>query len=252
MLFDFLKRPQLPTTLHITHAKAGSTWIDRMLRSLFGKEVHERPYQMPDFTSAKEKVFTLFMTRDDFTARPELASAKRFIVVRDLRDTLISLYFSVRETHKPDPSGKIEALRSELRARDVAGGLDFLLEGTGVATIARIQRSWFGSGEIVLRYEDLIADDVALFTDLFIEKLGLPVSAKSVERAVVKNRFEKIYKRKLGEEDAGSHGRKGTPGDWQNHFTPQLAARFQEMYGDVLAAGKYEPDASWVSRAGAA
>ena len=117
-----------------------------------------------------------------------------------------------------------------------------------MARMAAIQRSWFGSGEIVLRYEDLLADDVSLFTDLLITKLGLPVSAEKVKRAVVANRFEKIYKRKLGEEDTGSHGRKGTPGDWRNHFTAQLAARFQEMYGDVLPAGGYEADADWVRK----
>ena len=251
MLFDFLKRPELPTTLHITHAKAGSTWVDAILRSLFGRRVRPRGYQMPAFDVGKERVFSVFMDREEFTARPALATAKRFIVVRDLRDTMISLYFSMRETHKPDPSGKIEALRAELRTQNFSEGLEFLLEGTGMARMAAIQRSWFGSGEIVLRYEDLLADDVALFQKLFIEQLGLPVSAEKVERAVVANRFEKKYKRKLGEEDTTSHGRKGTPGDWRNHFTPQLAERFQELYGDVLPAGRYEADAGWVRGVGA-
>lgn len=251
MLFDFLKRPELPITLHITHAKAGSTWVDAILRTLFGKSVKPRGYQMPAFDVGKERVFSVFMDRAEFAAHPELVTSKRFIVVRDLRDTMISLYFSIRESHKPDPSGKIETLRTELRSRNVGEGLEFLLEGTGMARMAAIQRSWFGSGEIVLRYEDLLADDVALFQKLFIEQLGLPVSAEKVERAVVENRFEKKYKRKLGEEDSASHGRKGTPGDWRNHFTPKLAARFQELYGDVLPAGRYEADASWVRGVGA-
>ena len=246
MLFDFFKRPELPITLHITHAKAGSTWVHAILRTLFGKSVQPRGYQMPSFDAGRERVFSVFMARDEFLAHPELVTSKRFIVMRDLRDTLISRYFSIRETHQPDPSGKIEALRAELRAMNVEDGLARVLEDAGMAATAKIQRSWYGSGEIVLRYEDLLADDVALFTDLFVQKLGLPVSAEKVERAVVENRFEKKYKRKLGEEDAASHGRKGTPGDWKNHFTPQLTARFQERYGDVLPAGGYEADAGWV------
>jgi Sulfotransferase domain len=247
MLFDFLKGPELPITLHITHAKAGSTWVDAILRTLFGKRVLPRGYAMPVFGSGKERVFSVFMSRDEFLARPELSDSKRFIILRDLRDTLISRYFSIRETHKPDPSGKIEAQRAELRAMSVEDGLARVMEDAGMAATAKIQRSWYGSGEILLRYEDLLADDVALFTKLFVEQLGLPLTADKVERAVVENRFEKKYKRKLGEEDAGSHGRKGTPGDWRNHFTPRLAQRFQELYGDVLPAGGYETDAGWVS-----
>lgn len=246
MLFDFLKSPELPVTLHITHAKAGSTWVDAILRSLFGKRVLPRGYKMPDFATAKERVFSVFMTRDEFLARPELATAKRFIILRDLRDTLISRYFSILKTHKPEPSGKIVAQRGELQELSVEDGLARVMEDAGMAATAKIQRSWYGSGEILLRYEDLIANDVRLFTELFVKQLGLPVSVEKVERAVVENRFEKTYKRKLGEEDSSSHGRKGTPGDWQNHFTPRLAERFQELYGDVLPAGGYETDASWV------
>ena len=251
MLSFFRKSPELPILLHITHAKAGSTWVDAILRTLFGKQVRPRGYQMPDFSAGKERVFSVFMARDEFTARPELAAAKRFVVVRDLRDTMVSLYFSIRETHKPDPAGKIEALRSELKARDVGEGLEHLLEGTGMAAMARIQRSWFGSGELVLRYEDLLANDVELFVTLFCKQLVLPVSGRAVERAVLANRFEKKFKRPLGEQDLGSHGRKGTPGDWRNHFTPRLAERFQELYGDVLPAGGYEADAGWVKSIGA-
>lgn len=251
MLFDFLKSPEFPITLHITHAKAGSTWVDAILRSLFGKRVRPRGYQMPAFDSVKERIFSVFMTREEFLAHPELATAKRFIILRDLRDTLISRFFSIRETHKPDPSGKIEAQRAELRAMSVEDGLARVMEDAGMAATAKIQRSWFGSGELVLRYEDLIADDVALFTKLFIDQLGLPVTAEKVERAVVENRFEKKYKRKLGEEDSSSHGRKGTPGDWRNHFTPRLAERFHELYGDLLPAGGYEPDDGWVRSLGA-
>ena len=250
MLFDFLKGPELPITLHITHAKAGSTWVDALLRTLFGRSVRPRGYQMPSFDAVKERVFSVFMTREEFLSHPELAAAKRFIILRDLRDTLISRYFSIRETHKPDPSGKIEAQRAELRAMSVEEGLARVMEDAGMAATAKIQRSWYGSGEIVLRYEDLLADDVALFQKLFIDQLGLPVSADKVEHAVVENRFEKKYKRKLGEEDSASHGRKGTPGDWKNHFTPRLAARFQERYGDVLPPGGYETDAGWVRGVG--
>jgi hypothetical protein len=98
----------------------------------------------------------------------------------------------------------------------------------------------------VLRYEDLIARDLELLQDLLIDRLALPITPAALEKAVVANRFETVFKRKLGEEDASSHGRKGAPGDWRNHFTPALAREFHELYGDLLAATGYEADGTWV------
>lgn len=248
MLFLSRKRADFPTLLHITHAKAGSTWIEGILRALFGKQVRGRGYAIPDFVSAKEKVFSVFMTREEVLTRPELEPAKRFIVLRDLRDTLISRYFSLRASHELDSAGKIAAQRAELCALSIEDGLAKVMEDAGMAASARIQRSWFGSGEVVLRYEDLLADDVALFRRLFLEQLALPLTPARIEKAVVANRFEKLFRRQLGVEDTASHGRKGTPGDWRNHFTPRLADRFHELYGELLLAGHYEADERWPGR----
>jgi len=54
------------------------------------------------------------------------------------------------------------------------------------------------------------------------------------------------FGRKLGEEDITSHGRKGTPGDWKNHFTPALRRQFGEKFGDLLIATGYEKDLAWM------
>jgi hypothetical protein len=252
MLSKLWKRDTFPTLLHITHAKAGSTWVDGILRALFGKRVRPRGYGKADFSKPEGMVYSIFMARDEFLALPQLAEAKRFIVLRDLRDTLVSRYFSMRDSHKSDdPTGRVQKLREELRARSVEDGLVFTMEDAGMASTAHIQRSWLGSGEIILRYEDLIAEDVPLFTRLFVEQLALPVRAEDVERAVVANRFETVFQRKLGEEDTASHGRKGLPGDWRNHFTPRVAERFRELYGELLVSGGWEHGAEWATKAAA-
>jgi hypothetical protein len=49
---------------------------------------------------------------------------------------------------------------------------------------------------------------------------------------VANNRFENLTGgRKAGEEDIFAHERKGVSGDWRNHFTARLSARFDELYG---------------------
>jgi hypothetical protein len=232
--------------MHITHGKAGSTWIDRLLRELFGKRVSPRMYQLPErFTFDRFQVYSaIFITREKFLSYPELADIRRFIVFRDLRDTLISQYFSMRDTHELDPGGIVKERRDILRACSFQEGLEYLLE-KALTVQAGIQRSWVNSGETVLRYEDLIQDDLAIFTRLFLSDWKLDLDAKKLEKAVIASRFESVYRRKLGEEDASSHGRKGQPGDWRNHFSRDFARRFHEKYGDLLVAYGYEKDAAW-------
>jgi len=57
--------------------------------------------------------------------------------------------------------------------------------------------------------------------------------------------FKNITKRELGEEDPKSHLRKGTPGDWKNHFTERHKEEFKRLFDDVLIKLGYEKDNNW-------
>jgi lipopolysaccharide transport system ATP-binding protein len=269
MLFrvPWRKPRHIPTLLHVTHIKAGSTWIDGLLRHLFGAKVMPRfgtplfgrgetPATNPRGDPSYLQMFhameyrpghvypALFITREEFATRPEFADARRFVVIRDLRDTFTSHYFSLKGTHALDKLGRVKTARDFLQGATKDEGLLFLFE-RDLDRLVQIQRSWLGADELVLRYEELISDDLALLTDLFLEKLELPVTARDVRRAVEASRFETVYKRKLGEVDETSHGRQGLPGDWRNHFSPRVREAFQEHAGDLLVAAGYEKDASW-------
>jgi hypothetical protein len=51
--------------------------------------------------------------------------------------------------------------------------------------------------------------------------------------------------RQPGEEDPRSHYRKGTPGDWRNHFTAEHVAVFKARYPKLLSQLGYETDDRW-------
>ncbi len=270
--FPWKKSKSLPTLLHATHIKAGSTWVDAMLRHLFGAKVMPRfgaTLFEPGKLASFERLETLqhppylemfqatefraghvypamFITHDEFKSRPEFADAKRFAIIRDLRDTLTSHYFSLKDTHALDKLGRVKRARDVLTSSSKDDGMMFLFEHD-LERLVKIQRSWLDANELVLRYEDLIQDDVAGFKSLFLDKLQLPLKERDIEKAVKASRFETVYKRKLGELDDSSHGRQGLPGDWKNHFSPRIRQEFQERAGDLLVAAGYEKDSQWTS-----
>ena len=249
-----LGSPKVPTLMHVTHAKAGSTWIANVLRTLFTNRVAPRGPLVAKASGGDISKHhfeagwiypAMFMTRGEFLAHAELSDAKRFVVIRDPRDTLVSLYFSLKYSHPLDETGQKKKEREMLQSLSVEEGLAHLLEHQ-LARVAAIQSSWLGTGELVLRYEDLL-EDQTLLSDLLLNKLQLPTTPAALARALEKNKFESVFKRKLGEVDEASHGRQGLPGDWKNHFTPALRRRFHEKHGAALIAAGYEKDESWTA-----
>jgi lipopolysaccharide transport system ATP-binding protein len=174
---------------------------------------------------------------------------QRFIVIRDLRDTLVSLYFSLKVSHPLEADGRTASEREILQAVSVEEGMLHLLRGQ-MRGAAALQRSWLGRDEILFRYEDLLFNAEELLRPLLLEKFQLPATEDSLRTVLGKCSFEAKFQRKLGEEDVHSHGRKGAPGDWRNHFTPAVCEEFAREFGDLLIAGGYEKDAAWADACG--
>ena len=243
----------VPTTLHITHAKAGSSWIDAILRKLFGQRVAPRGKlaaaevggDLSKFVFTPGRIYSaMFMTHEQVEAHPELAGVQRFIVVRDLRDTLVSLYFSLKVSHPLEADGRTASEREILQSLDTESGLLHLIRGQ-LRGAAALQRSWLGRDEILLRYEDLLFSAEETLRPLLLDRFQLPATEASLRTVLAKCSFEAKFQRKLGEEDVHSHGRQGAPGDWRRHFTPKVTEEFAREFGDLLIGYRYEKDASW-------
>ena len=229
LLQRFKGRAALPTLLHLTHAKAGSTWITVVLHELFGERVAPRGRKVAEASGGDlaQHVFepgrvypAMFMTREQVLAHPELNGCKRFVVIRDLRDTTTALFFSLKMAQVSEASALNEC--------DEETGLLHILDAR-IADIAAIQSSWLKQGEIVLRYEDLIGNAHGLLRDAFIWRLGLPVSERALARAI----------------RCAPVDRKAGAFDWRNHFTPDIRARFSARHGQLLIDAGYEKDFAW-------
>lgn len=233
---------QSPTVFHITHWKAGSQWLHRIMRDIaldkiVPPQLHEKQFlEAPIVRGALYP--TVYVTREQFFSVKLPENYKKFIIIRDLRDTLISAYFSIRFSHAVIESS-LGVWRARLEATTVDEGLVMLMD-EWLPSSAAIQKSWIASGEKILRYEDLLEDDTGILCDVLLEDCGLPVSREHVESAIRANRFEKISGgRKPGEEDVMAHERKGISGDWKNYFTRAITRAFEERYGALLIQTGY-------------
>ncbi len=191
---------------------------------------------------------TVYVTKEQFDSVAIPENHRRFVVVRDLRDTLISLLFSVLYSHNPEDSKPqdIEEFRSRFSIEDTEDAMLHLMNNL-LKKCAAIQQSWFEAGEPHIKYRDLLDNDVALLTDLFTRQIPLGIPRERIEQVILENRFEKLSGgRSRGDEDVLAHERKGIAGDWRNYFTPRISREFHRMYGDLLIMTGFEANDDWV------
>lgn len=237
-------RPQTvfgqPALLHITHAKAGSTWLQNIfLRALPREQVplriggdHHRIENHPD------TVYTaIFAYRAQLEPLKVLENSLHFFVMRDLRDTLTSRYFSERYSHSA--TGNIPARRAIYEGMSDEEGLLTCFRDAAAKQIL-IQESWLRSSSPVFKYETLFASQGEGLFDIF-DKIGYRYDRAAFSKAIEQSRFENEYGRQPGETDIHSHGRSGLPGDWKRYATPELEAFIErELKEHLMLCGYWD------------
>ena len=93
------------TVFHVTHWKAGSQWIYKILNALAPERI------VPPRIGEAQLLFTplksgaiypaVYLTRGQLQSLTLPAKNRKFVIIRDLRDTLVSAYYSLRYSHAP-------------------------------------------------------------------------------------------------------------------------------------------------------
>lgn len=238
----------MPTVFHVTHWKAGSQWIHKILRAcapehIVAPQVSE--VQFLNWPLQPGKVYpTVYVTKQQFDKVQLPANWRRFVIIRDLRDTLVSAYFSMKVSHPVVWDG-ISQLRGILQSVSLEEGMLYMIE-EWLPSCAHIQMSWLETSERLIRYEDLLEHDLEILESLLLDECRLPISRKRFRAVVQANRFEQFTQgRKRGQEDITAHERKGIVGDWRNYFTERVKQAFKIRYGGLLVATGYERDLQW-------
>jgi len=234
-----------PTVFHITHWKAGSQWVKAVLTAAQPDRVVPQKlfvaHVLVDPIKPGMIYPGVYLSREQFNAivipQPDI----KFIIIRDLRDTLISWYFSLKISHPINE--RVQGFREKLNSLDFEQGLIYLME-TRLRDVARIQMSWINSNEFIVCYEDLLANEEEHFGRI-LTHCQIELQEDKLHDIITANSFETVTGRKKGEEEIASHYRKGIAGDWKNYFSKAIKVEFKERFGDVLIQTGYEIDNNW-------
>ena len=168
-------------------------------------------------------------------------------MIRDPRDIIISAYFYHLWCNENFFTTSIisfnnKSYREVLNCLTKEEGILFEMNNCSKYTIFDISKWDYNNPKIMeIRYEDFIKDN-NLFKILFKHYGFNKEEIEECMKIVKEHNFKNITKRGLGEEDPKSHLRKGTPGDWKNHFTERHKEEFKRLFGDVLIKLGYEKD----------
>lgn len=232
---------------HITHWKAGSQWVLSVLRGAFGQAVVEPQPKLAHVLERPPEPGRIlpccYMIADKFRKLSLPPKVRRFVVIRDLRDTLVSGYFSIRYSHASNQF--IDESRAALERASLEEGLILLMEGWLKAS-ANIQKSWIAEGEAVIRLEDFMKEPAETLYQAFSKHWGLRLRMSQAERLIRNHSYEHHSRgRPPGQEDISAHYRKGVQGDWRNHFTSRVIEHFKKLYNETLILTGYEKSDDW-------
>lgn len=169
---------------------------------------------------------------------------RAIVVLRDPRDLVVSLVFSLGFSHVP--SSMTRLLRSPISA---ASDQDRIRIGIYLLTQwADRMRSWGtappGRREYVTNYRRLTGNPKEEFAAIF-RFLGWKIEPRLLNRVVDRHAFEKRTGRHPGDANPFSHLRKGIDGDWRNYFDRELGEDFEATFPQLLADLGCETDSDW-------
>jgi hypothetical protein len=256
------ERTSADNIFHCCVQKTGSMWIKSLLTDLMTyryaglSHYHYQSRMMKgrDPRKLTERTFSkpfpkgtiispLYSTFENFSNIPKAGSYRAFFVVRDPRDIVVSWYFSAKKLHILQ--GDLVTIRPILEQSSLEDGLIYSIRHLSEYGMFEAVSSWVGASEVdpnvqVVRFEDLIGPDApAVFKALF-EHLDIRMDDESFAELLHAYSFERVTRRKKGEESKDSPLRKGQAGDWKNHFDEQVLEVFNETTGDLVERLGYE------------
>ena len=221
--------------VHCGHHRCGTVWFDRIFL-LIGERL-QLTYRRGDQGGLPKGVDLFFEdhSRIDMAALPPFVGSH---IRRDPRDLIVSafhyhLWSSEAWLHTPRDQLGGRTYQEQLRSLNPEDGLIFEMERSSQYNIS-LMLGWNYRDDRILEiaYEDLIADEEAVFDRLFRHYRFQGDDHKTALEAALSQSFKHVAKRPIGDVKEGSHMRSGAAGQWRDVFTSRHIAKFKALFGE--------------------
>ena len=172
--------------------------------------------------------------------QPEQAT---IFLYRDPRDMLVSHVFYATDLYEGHGMNRYYAQLDNVEARlnaAIEGVTDPEFSLSNVRERYESYLGWFAQPDVLcLRFEDLILEQ-----DIALARLLGYLEVRGLDPAVSRNQAVEMLKAVIAPQKSGTF-RKGEPGNWREHFTPENKKRFKDIAGDLLVELGYEDREDW-------
>ena len=241
--------------VHITLQKCGSQWVRDVLTAPeiihFSGVAHSGVTMDIGFNKLIDLPYNTFsgpiygMSQWEWKCWKQDGD-KAIVVLRDPRDLLVSLIYSILYSHSSDSF--VDTYKNIILNLPDEDRFDFMMLTFG-GSAARMFLTWsdaLSDSSMLIKYEDLIENQFSEFSHI-LKWLGWNVPNDTLHAVINRLSFKNRSGRAPGIENKFSHYRKGVSGDWKNHFSRRHGQLWESLFPGLLKAIGYETDNDWWS-----
>jgi sulfotransferase 6B1 len=255
-------------------AKTGTHLVSSLLKNLPKMMFSGRHYSLVEFSPKSNERVTIgqipsvdwvsfkrtlgavnngqFMTAhfpglDEIFSILEELKYKTIVILRDPRDVVVSSAFFITKLERHDLHNRFNSEFDDMPSRLLTciRGLSRDERGLGMESIGHriaMQLPWLRApNTYVSRFEDLVGPrGGGTHTAQITEIMAI---AHHINRTLTEHQAKQVAERTWS--TASPTFRKGTAGDWRNHFTEAHKAAFKEVAGKALIDLGYEHSFDW-------
>ncbi len=247
--------------IHGGHHKVMTVYFDRTFHEIADTLGLKYQKCTQDALDPDTKIFFEEHSQINFT---QLTAYTGTHIVRDPRDIVVSAYFYHLWCQEPwccqkhhrwqDQPWAIKygwndgvSYQEQLNRLSKDDGIAFEIERSSCFLLRNISQWDYDNPSILeIKYEDLVSPRYESTIQSIFEHYGF--SGHRLQTCVDVMKGHSLMNqsdRKPGEEKTRSHLRKGTPGDWKNHFSDRHKQMIKKTWGDLLIRLGYEQDTCW-------
>lgn len=181
-----------------------------------------------------------------------------FIVWRDGRDVLVSLYFHLLYENDRFNQRAVFKTRSDLNFKnynDVKKNMSKFIEYIYYKknflnfTWSDFVNQWVDRKEVIyIKYEDMLDNPFLVVRNILDKNFNKNISDEEIKKILNKYSFDNQSGRSYGVENKNSFLRKGISGDWKNYFSSDACKLCTELMGKELIKLNYENDNNWADQ----